>query len=173
MKSDVPSSFAGEYYQIKDAILLPRPAREGGPPILIGGNGVKRTLPLAARFADEWNGVYPSLELYAELNKRLDDLAVKESRDPGEIRRSVMIGCEYGRDQAEVERLVQDRTSGQRTIDELRNEFGMAVGTGQEITEHLEKLADSGCQRVMLQWLALDDLERLESLAAEVLTQFK
>ncbi len=55
LRSDAPFDYTGEYYRLKDAILLPRPARQGGPPILVGGNGEKRTLPLVARYADQWN----------------------------------------------------------------------------------------------------------------------
>ena len=59
---------------MKDAILLPRPERQGGPPILVGGNGEKRTLPLAARYADEWNAVYITAERFKELAGKLDEL---------------------------------------------------------------------------------------------------
>ncbi len=49
LKSDQPVTFEGEFFQLRDALLLPRPQRSGGPPILIGGNGKKRTLPLIAK----------------------------------------------------------------------------------------------------------------------------
>jgi len=52
LRSDQPSSYSGEFYTLKDAILLPRPVRANGPSILIRGNGEKRTLPLAAHYAD-------------------------------------------------------------------------------------------------------------------------
>jgi hypothetical protein len=74
LHSDVPVDFAGKYYRLQEAILLPRPARPGGPPILIGGNGARRTLPLAARYAAEWNASFTSAERFSELNALLDDL---------------------------------------------------------------------------------------------------
>jgi F420-dependent oxidoreductase-like protein len=58
LQSDEPVDFEGDYYELNEAILLPRPQRPGGPPLLIGGNGMKRTLPLAARYAQEWNGIF-------------------------------------------------------------------------------------------------------------------
>ena len=173
LESDEPSSYTGDYYEIHDAVLLPRPKRPGGPPILIGGNGRNRTLPLAARFADEWNGLYTSFEDYADLNSRLDELAKEQGRDPKSIKRSMMIGCEFGRSDEEVKELVEARTGGKRTAQELRESMGMAVGTANEIVDHLGKLEDAGGQRVMLQWLALDDTERLESMAVQVLPQVK
>ena len=39
-KSETPVSYAGAHYPLDEAILLPRPQRAGGPPILIGGNGM-------------------------------------------------------------------------------------------------------------------------------------
>ena len=51
LQSDEPTTFEGQFFQIREATLLPRPQRPGGPQILIGGNGPRRTLPLAARFA--------------------------------------------------------------------------------------------------------------------------
>ncbi len=74
MQSDTPVDFDGEYYTLHDAILLPRPQRPNGPPILIGGNGPQRTLPLVVRYAQEWNGVYLSPARYADLTARLDAL---------------------------------------------------------------------------------------------------
>jgi F420-dependent oxidoreductase-like protein len=173
LKSDQPSTYQGKYYQIEDAVLLPRPQRSGGPPILIGGNGERRTLPLVARFADEWNGLYISFSEYTRRNELLDELAEQEGRDPQSIRRSVMIGCEFGRDDAEVKALVEDRTGGNRTADELREKFGMAVGTASQVVDHLGKLEEAGCQRAMFQWLKLDDTDRLEAMAAGVLPQLK
>ncbi len=73
LRSDEAVSYAGEYYQLDEAMLLPRPARENGPPILIGGNGPKKTLPLAAAFADEWNAVYLNLASYGERRALMRD----------------------------------------------------------------------------------------------------
>ena len=39
LQSESPVTFAGQYYQVHDATLLPRPQRPGGPRILVGGNG--------------------------------------------------------------------------------------------------------------------------------------
>ena len=49
------SNFSGRYYQLTDAYCEPKPIQVGGPPITIGGQGEKRTLRIAARYADDWN----------------------------------------------------------------------------------------------------------------------
>jgi len=163
-RSDEPVNFTGKYYRLNDAILLPRPLRPGGPPILIGGNGVKLSLPMAARYAAEWNGVYLTPDQLRERNARLDELLNAQGRQPSEVRRSMMTGIVFGKDRAEVEKKVEKRTQGKRTSEELRQK-GVVVGTAEEIQEQLQALEQAGLQRVMLQWLDLDDLEGLEGLA--------
>ena len=170
LESDEPVDFYGKYYRLKEAILLPRPQRSGGPPILIGGNGIKRSLPMAARYADEWNGVYLTPSEFSQRNQRLNELLEAEGRDPSKVRRSLMTGSVFGKDEAEVKRKVQARTSGKRTPDELRQR-GVAVGTANQIADQLGQLAEAGVQRVMLQWLELDDLEGIAAMAQGILHQ--
>ncbi len=165
LRSDTPVSFDGQYYHLRDAVLLPRPQRSGGPPILIGGNGEKRTLPLAARYADEWNAVFAPVETVARLNLRLDALAQGQGRAPAAIRRSLMTGLVFGQDDAKL----RDRLNG-RSADEMHAR-GWVVGTPNAVVDQVGRIAETPVQRLMLQWLDLDDLDGLEALAKTVLPQ--
>jgi F420-dependent oxidoreductase-like protein len=160
--SEAPVSFDGEHYELDGARLVPPPDRQGGPDLLVGGNGRQRTLPLAARFADEWNGVLLPVEAYADRNDHLDDLLAEAGRASGDVTRSMMTRVLFGRDDEEVDELLDGRDA-----DELR-EQGAVVGTAAEVAEHLDRLAAAGADRVMLQWLALEDHDRLAALADEV-----
>ena len=168
LQSDSPMDFAGNYFHLQEAILLPRPSRPGGPPILVGGNGARRTLPLAARYAREWNAVYIPPAEFETLNTRLDALLQLEGRRPSDVRRSLMTGCVFGRDRQEVDAKVSLRTGGKRSVEQLR-EHGVIVGTPEEIQEQLASFSIAGVQRIMLQWLDLDDLDGLQALAEAVL----
>lgn len=172
LNNDKPVDFQGEYYKLEEAIMLPRPKRPGGPPILIGGNGPKRTLPLVTKYAIEWNSIYLPPEKFAELNNKLDELLNKAGRKTKSVKRSMMTGCEFGRDDAEVKALVEKRTKGKFTPEELAGR-GLIVGTANQVVEQLGVLAEAGLQRVMLQWLALDDIDRLEVMGKEILPQLK
>ena len=77
-----PVTHAGKTISVHDAVLLPRPKRK--TPILIGGNGPKRSLPLAAKYADEWNGVFLDADAYRARNTQLDR-ATREERARSEI----------------------------------------------------------------------------------------
>jgi F420-dependent oxidoreductase-like protein len=165
LRSDQPVDFAGKYYTLNQAILLPRPQRAGGPPILIGGNGEQRTLGLVARYADEWNAVYLTPEQFERRNTILDGYLRAAGRKPNDVRRSMMTGLVLGRTEEETQAKVADRTGGKRTIQELRAQ-GVIAGSPSSIPEQLATLAEAGVQRVMLQWLDLDHLDGLETLAA-------
>lgn len=164
LQSDTPVDYSGHYYQLHEAILLPRPQRQAGPPILIGGNGEKRTLPLVARYANEWNGVFVPAPRYRELNQRLNEMLSAAGRQPSSVRRSLMTRVIFGRTDAAVQAQLEPTQS----IDALR-ERGIVVGTANTVVEQLGRIAEAGAQRVMLQWMDLDDLDGLAALADAVL----
>jgi len=80
-------SYAGKQVSLKDAQMRPLPVQSPHPPIWIGGQGPKRTLPLVARYADVWHawGTPNSLK---ESNELLDKLAADAGRDPASIMRA-------------------------------------------------------------------------------------
>jgi alkanesulfonate monooxygenase SsuD/methylene tetrahydromethanopterin reductase-like flavin-dependent oxidoreductase (luciferase family) len=80
-------SYGGKVVSLKDAQMRPVPVQTPHPPIWIGGSGRRRTLPLAARFADAWH-TYGSPEQLAALSRHLDELAREVGRDPKSIVRS-------------------------------------------------------------------------------------
>jgi F420-dependent oxidoreductase-like protein len=161
LQSDEPVTFEGKYFQLREAQVLPRPQRRGGPPILVGGNGLKRTLSLAARYADEWNANFLSPEQFRKANRQLNELLVANRRPLDSVRRSMMTGCAFASDEQGLKRKLEARG---RTKEELRGR-GAIVGAGEEVKEQLQELSEAGVQRVMLQWLELDDLAGLEYLA--------
>jgi len=129
---------------------------------VIGGNGPKRTLPLAARYADEWNAVGTTATGFAALNGQLDALLKLEKRQPGEVKRTLMTRVILGANDAEIA-----QRAGGRSVEELE-ERGALIGDGPAIAAKVSELEVAGVQRVMLQWLELDDLPGIETLAAAV-----
>jgi F420-dependent oxidoreductase-like protein len=165
LHSDEPVNFQGQYYRLHGAQVLPRPQRPGGPPILVGGNGMNRTLGLVAQYADEWNANFIAPDQFRKANAHLDELLEAAGRSPAEVRRSMMTGCVFAEDQAALDRKIEARG---RPLAALRDR-GMIVATPKDIGGQLEELSAAGVQQVMLQWLDLDDLRGLEVLAGAVL----
>jgi F420-dependent oxidoreductase-like protein len=169
LKRNAPLDFEGSYYQLQEAVLLPRPQRPSGPPILIGGNGPQRTLPLTAQYANEWNGVFLTPSQFRDLSLQLDELLDGVGRWPQNVRRSLMTGLVFGRDEAEL----QAKLAARGTVTDAASlqARGLVVGTGAAVVDQLGALYEAGVQRVMLQWLDLDDLDGLEALAQAVLAK--
>lgn len=165
LKSDEAVTFKGKYFQLRGAILLPRPSHPGGPPILIGGNGERRTLPLVAKYADEWNAIFLQPDDFKRLNARLDDLLKQNGRAPESVRRSMMTGLKFRRTKKELKEKLAAKN---QKADDLRRR-GLIVGVGEEIFPQLTALEEAGLQCLMLQWLDLDDLAGLEALAKAIL----
>jgi F420-dependent oxidoreductase-like protein len=166
LRSEEPVSFDGQFYSLSDALILPRSPRPGGVPIVIGGNGARRTLPLAARYADEWNAVYLTPDEFADLDSRLDELAREAGRVPEEIRRTLMTRIVFGRSRADVDRKLEGAEWD-------RVPAGVIAGTEDEVVERLGRLAEAGVERVMAQWLEVDDIDALEAMAHSVLPQLR
>ena len=83
LRSERPS-FEGSYYRAESALNVPAPIQPGGPGILIGGAGEKRTLALVARFADESNLTSTPDEIPRKL-EALEGHCAKIGRDRAEI----------------------------------------------------------------------------------------
>jgi F420-dependent oxidoreductase-like protein len=83
------SSFSGTHYRVDDALNVPAPVTPGGPPILVGGSGERRTLRLVARYGDACNlfGDVASVRHKLDvLHRHCEDLG----RDPAEITKTKM-----------------------------------------------------------------------------------
>ena len=165
LQSDQPITFEGHFYHLRGATLLPRPQRPGGPRVLIGGNGPKRTLSYVVRYADEWNCVTLTPQEFRDRNAKLDEMLLAAGRRPGSVRRSMMTGCVFGKDETTLKEKIAARG---RSLEQLQQD-GIIAGSISEIKEQLQALERAGLQRIMLQWLELDDLESLEALARGVL----
>ena len=165
LQSDGPVTFDGHYYQLRGATLLPRPQRKGGPRILIGGDGEKKTLPAVVRYATEWNCVMLLPDVFAQKNALLTEMLSAVGRKPEAVRRSMMIGCVFGKDDAALNEKLSAR---KRSLDELHAR-GIVAGNSSHVKGQLAVLEAAGLQRIMLQWLELDDLAGLEALAKTVL----
>jgi F420-dependent oxidoreductase-like protein len=176
LRSDEPVTYSGRFYRLDGATMLPRPSRPGGPPILVGGGGPRRTLPLAARHAEVWNVFGHTPEAFTEKSRRLDDLLTEQGRKPGEVKRTLMTLAFFGRDGAALDRKLERMRSSPQARDMSASQLvaalrshGAVAGTPDEFSEQMRGLEAAGIQEVMLQWLDQDDLEGLEGLAESVL----
>ena len=156
-------SFDGEHYAISDSPALPKPAQEHIP-VIVGGKGKRRTPALAARFADEFNVPFVSVEETRTLFGRVREACEKAERDPSTLAWSNALVVCAGADEAEIARRA---AAIGREVDELR-ENGLA-GTPAEIVDRIGAFAEAGTERIYLQVLDLSDLDHLALVAEEIM----
>lgn len=90
------TTFEGRFFQLHDAPNNPKPVQEQLP-ILVGGGGERRTIPMAARYADVWH-IWGIPESYARKSALLDQACTAIGRDPAEIRRATGFDYPVGTD---------------------------------------------------------------------------
>jgi F420-dependent oxidoreductase-like protein len=152
-------SFAGTHYAVTDSPALPKPVRQPRPPVLIGGSGPRRTPRLAARYADEYNVGFSSIEDTAAAFGRVKAACSAAGRTEPMIYSVAQVVC-CGRSPDELDRRA---AAIGRDLGELRDN-GLA-GTPAEIADRIAAFAEVGAQRIYLQVLDLQDLDHLERLA--------
>ncbi len=81
-------TFDGEHYRLEGATYRPLPVQKPHPPIWVGGEGRKRTLPIAGRYADAWHGWANDAAELAEITAIIDRSAEEAGRDPASILRA-------------------------------------------------------------------------------------
>lgn len=160
--------YEGRTLTITDSAALPKPAQDPRPPIVMGGGGKRRTPALTARFADEFNMSFPTIDDTVAQYRRVDEACESIGRDPSTILRSVALTACVGRDDAEVRRRAD---AIGRDVEELRSN-GLA-GTPSEVVDRVGQWREqTGTERIYLQLLDLSDLPHAELVAAEVVPQF-
>ena len=156
-------SFEGTHFRVVGSPALPKPVQTPRPPLIMGGFGKRRTPALAARYADEFNLPFASVDATREQFGRVRAACEAAGRDPESLVWSNALVLCCGKDEQEYRRRAE--AIGEDP-DELRD-TGLA-GTPGEVLDRLGEYAAVGSQRFYLQVLDLSDLDHLELVAAEV-----
>ena len=137
------TSFAGDHYRVTDAPNQPAPV-QAKLPLLVGGGGEKRTMRVAARYADEWNA-WTTPEVLEHkvgvLHRHCDDLG----RDPAEIQVSTQALLFLSTDEAWLE---------------SRRAAGGIVGTPGEVVEIVGRYRDAGLDELIIPDFTMGDRQR-------------
>lgn len=173
IRHDEPQTFTGAFYRLHTATLRPRPRRQ--TPVLVGGSGLRRTLPLVARYADIWNTGIMTVHDIRKRNKHLDALILKEGRAPADVKRTMMAAVICGRSDAAYEARLRGwrrnpanaQTPRDSLLDSLRP--SCLVGTPEEVATQMRSYANAGIEEIMVQFVVPDDFDGVRMLAEEVL----
>ncbi len=158
---DEATDFAGKHFTFTDARCEPKPVQPELP-IWVGGSGEKRTLRIAAKYADGWNVPFVSPETVAHKRSVLAEHCAAVGRDPAEIRTAVNVG------------LCPDD-------DALREQFGglaegvrpgVLMGSPDQLVERIGEYVDAGADQINIAMRAPWQLDLLD-LATEAIGQLR
>lgn len=149
-------TFEGAHVRLREASLGVRPV-QAHVPVWLGGMGEKRTIPLAARFADGWDSpLGPSAEVFGRKVAVLERECERIGRDPATIRRSAHIG------------LVRDE-------EQLRTVYGdyegpgvagaVLYGSDDRLLDGVRAFEDAGADQVLFAGSVVEGTEQLERIA--------
>lgn len=158
------TTFDGDHYRLVDAPLEPKPVQDRLP-LLVGGGGEKRTMRIAARYADEWN-VWGEPDTMRHkigvLERHCDDLG----RDPSEIRRTCQALLFHTDDEASAAKL-RERGIGMPSL----------IGTSEQLVETVAAYRDAGVDELIVPDFTLAPgaakLEALDRFRVEVASRFR
>ncbi len=157
-------SYSGRHHRLSESPALPKPTQPGGPPVVVGGVGPRKTPELAARHASEYNVPFAAVDDFAALLATATACCERIGRDPDDLVRSVALVVCCGETDHEVGMRAQ---AIGRSIEDL-TDHGLC-GSPSEVLEKLAEYAEAGADRVYLQVLDLEDLEHVHLLGEEVL----
>lgn len=163
------TDFQGEHVQLTNAYMNPRPA--GKMPLWVGGGGERRTLRIAAKYADGWNAPYIGPEEFHRKLGILDSWCEKEGRDPAEITRSLNLGFYMSADEAGAD------AARQKYYDDFQEQAadrvgGHLIGSPSEVIERLGEFEKAGIDRINIAFRPPIDFDALQAFAEQVMPAF-
>ena len=169
----------GKWYSVKDAFNIPKPLTPGGPPVLVGGSGERKTLRLVAQYADACT-VFGDPAQVHHLMEVLDGHCERLGRDPSTITRTrlgtLIVGSSHEdalarRDAMLAARGVQWETLPDAVKADLSVRF--TVGDADEVGEQVRAYLDAGLDGVIWNMptvYVLDDVAYAGEVLGKILT---
>ncbi|MFQ5478996.1 MAG: LLM class flavin-dependent oxidoreductase, partial [Candidatus Binatia bacterium] len=166
MFSGEKTTFAGKHYAVEDALCVPPPIQEGGPPLLVAGSGRRVLLKIVAEYADMWNSTGNPEEI-GELITTIGRHGDLLKRDCSAIEYTVMMPLVYTEDRERQDRLVAMFA----TVFGLSPEDSrarMMVGSKQQCLDKIAAYVDVGATHFIFMMTPPYPTEELGAFAEEV-----
>jgi len=162
----------GKWFKVTNALNAPKPVQDGGPPVLIGGGGEKKTLRMVAQYGDACN-VFGSRDQVRHLMGVLDAHCANLGRDPKEICRTRLGTLIIARTMEEAQVKLTARLGGAKFEDlpadlQFRVQHQFLVGDADTVAEKVHALLDAGLDGLIFNMPDSYDLETV-AYAGEVL----
>lgn len=146
MFDDDRATVTGRHHRVADALNFPRPIQAGGPQILIGGSGERRTLRLVAQYADACN-LFGDVDTIRHKLTVLADHCRDVGRDSGDITKTRYTTLVIAPTKEQAERRFEQLPGTAGLSDELRSLY--AVGDPDTVCENVQAFFDAGIDGIV------------------------
>jgi probable F420-dependent oxidoreductase len=137
------TTFSGDFFDVRDVTLNPRPFRQPAPPIVIGGR-TTAALRRAARFGDRWDGIFLSPKSYARRREELAQLADEQGRD---VEGGLVIWGSIG-ERGAAERRLEAALGTTYRVEFEKFASSVCCGPPETVAEEIQLFIDSGARVV-------------------------
>jgi F420-dependent oxidoreductase-like protein len=165
--SGEPFSFDGAHYHLDALVAQPGPVQTPHPPLIMGGAAGPRVAAMAARYADEYNTAFATLDQLRERRASIER-ACEEAGRPMmtfSVMTSVLLGVDERELRARAARL-EERSGLHKLVEEPPS--GWIVATVDQAVERLLTYAEAGVDRIMCEQLLHDDLDHVALLGEKL-----
>ena len=167
-------SFRGRHYTVEGASFLPKPVQRPHPPLIVGGKGGPRIARLAAGWADEFNRVGGKPEQVRESFTTVREAVERAGRPQETFTTSFMTWVFVGRTEDDWRSRAdrarrRDPTAGplEAYLEDVSTDC--IVGTVPQAIDRMNRYAEVGVQRFVLNHSLFEDLDMIELIAADIL----
>jgi F420-dependent oxidoreductase-like protein len=152
------TTFSGQYFEVRDAPNQPAPVQDKLP-LLIGGGGEKRTLRIAAQYADHWNS-WTTPDVLAHKVSVLRGHCADVGRDPGEIQVSTQALLFLSTDEGWLKEK-RESAGGRASI----------IGTPAEVTDIIGQYREAGADEIIVPDFTLGSVARAKDTCDLFMTE--
>lgn len=138
------TTFEGKYYQLNKVRMQPKPFRDEGVTVHIGGRS-DAALQRTARFGDAWVSIWVSSRRMREGREKIDVWAAEEGRDGSRIGMGLQVWHAVDGDREKAKARLARRMEGFYRIPFEKFERYSPCGTPEEIAEFLMPYVEAGC----------------------------
>jgi F420-dependent oxidoreductase-like protein len=166
-------TFRGSHYMLERCRALPKPVQQPHPPLIFGGSAGPRSAALAARWADEYNVTFCSVD---EIRKRRErvlaawEAAGRDAPPTFSFMTCTIVGADEDELHGRAARLMElegETGEPKAWLESVAAEY--VVGTTAQVVDRLGELAEAGVDRIMMQHLLHDDLDAVRLIGEELI----
>lgn len=164
-----------KYYTIENISLLPKPVQRPGIPLWVSSNDVDSGLKRVGLYGDAWITNIPSLQVFKESRKKMEEFASDAGRNPDDIHRCLYltIHIDPDADKARREGGAFLEAYYHKTYEEVAAQLVVKAGGTNEVVDFINEYAEAGIQTFIVRFAAKDQFQHLDVCTEHIMPHFR